>query len=133
MGEVRLEAQLGIGGIVDHDRHGLLELVLELDVERLAQRRIGGELRGRAVADLVVGELGAVRFQLVVDRTAEELDDVIGLVRHPIEADLRRRWQRAAVVALRELRAHAQDHDVVDHADALVPVGDQIHLADEVR
>jgi len=57
---------------------------------------------------------------------------VLGFVGKPLEADLRRRRQRAAIVIRRELRTDAQHHHVIDDADALVPIGDQIHLADEV-
>jgi hypothetical protein len=104
---------------VDDDPHGAFDLVFNFfnfDIERLARRSIIGELPRRAAAHRVVDELGGVRAQLFVDRGAEKCGDLVGLARHPIQADLGRGGQRAALVILGQLGAHAQDHDVVDHA-----------------
>jgi len=87
--QVGLEAELGIGHVVDDDRHALLELVLELAVERLAE------------GDATVGQLAlpyGVSIQ-AVSKHLRVLEDA-GLVSHSRDAQRRPRHLEAEVFDL---------------------------------
>ena len=104
---------------------------LDVQAACAARRRRRADAR-RAAAHRGVLELAAVRLELVVERATEERGDLLRLVRHAIERCLDRRRQRATLVAVHQRCADAQHHDVVDDADAFIPVGDEVHAADEV-
>src|SRR6516164_9014824 len=71
--QIRLQAELGVVGIGDDDRHAALELLLDLVVEGEPGRRLVDDVLRRATAHRALLELRAVLAQLVVELAAEEV------------------------------------------------------------